>query len=132
MNGPTRYATGGTSMTFISPFCSAQLQAPDLAACVRLLLLAPALEECVVRAGLQEWMTRQVAQGGLQLPQAAPVLASTAVFGLLHLGAGWQQALAVLAPGLALALLYQRTHSWRWCALAHGAMNAFALSVCGL
>ena len=132
MNGSTRYAIGSKSMTLISHLCSAQLQAPDFGACVRLLLLAPALEECVMRAGLQEWMMRQVADSGMHVPQPAPVLASTAVFGLLHLGAGWQQALAVLAPGLALALLYQGTRSWRWCALAHGGMNAFAISVCGL
>jgi membrane protease YdiL (CAAX protease family) len=51
-------------------------------------------------------------------------------FGLLHIGSGWPHALAVTVPGLALALLYQRTRSWRWCALAHSAMNAFAISVC--
>ena len=132
MNGPTRYAIGSTSMTLISHLCGTQLQARDFGACARLLLLSPALEECVVRAGLQEWMTRRVAGGGMHVPQAAPVLASTVVFALLHLGAGWRQALVVLAPGLALALLYQGTRSWRWCALAHGGMNAFAMSVCGL
>ena len=101
------------------------LQAPDFSVCLRLLLLSPALEECVVRAGLQEWMAHR-------LPQAGAVLASAAVFALLHLGAGWQHALAVLAPGLALALLYQRSRSWTWCALAHSGMNAFAISVCEL
>ncbi|WP_373925005.1 JDVT-CTERM system glutamic-type intramembrane protease MrtJ [Duganella vulcania] len=121
-------------MSSITHFCSSQLQAPDLAVCLRLLLLSPALEECVVRAGLQEWMTRQLAasNGGLPLTRGGPVLVSTAVFGLLHIGSGWQHALAVLAPGLALALLYQRTRSWTWCALAHSGMNAFAISVCGL
>ncbi|WP_229211703.1 MULTISPECIES: JDVT-CTERM system glutamic-type intramembrane protease [unclassified Duganella] len=113
-------------MSSITHFCSTQLQAPDLAVCLRLLLLSPALEECVVRAGLQEWMTRQQ-----PLARSGPVLVSTAVFGLLHIGAGWQHALAVLAPGLALALLYQRSRSWTWCALAHSGMNAFAISVCG-
>ena len=88
----------------------------------------------MVRAGLQEWMTRQLAtrNGGLPLTKAGPVLVSAAVFGLLHIGSGWQQALAVLVPGLALALLYQRSRSWTWCALAHSGMNAFAISVCGL
>jgi membrane protease YdiL (CAAX protease family) len=92
-----------------------------------LLVLSPVVEEVVVRAGLQEWLMRRA-------PQAVtpPVLVSAATFGLLHLRAGWLHALAVVVPGLALALLYQRTRSWCWCAVAHSAMNAFAISVCGL
>jgi membrane protease YdiL (CAAX protease family) len=108
--------------------CSPQLQAPDIGVCLRLLLLSPALEECVVRAGLQEWLIRR------RPASASPVwsvLASAAVFGALHIGSGWPHALAVTVPGLALAMLYQRFRSWRWCALAHGGMNAFAISVCG-
>jgi membrane protease YdiL (CAAX protease family) len=92
-----------------------------------LLVLSPVLEEVVVRAGLQEWLMRRAPQA-----VASPVLVSAATFGLLHLRAGWLHALAVIVPGLALALLYQRTRSWRWCAVAHSAMNAFAISVCGL
>ena len=109
----------------ITEFCSPQLQAPDLVACLRLLVLSSALEEFVVRAGLQEWLIRRSSR-----PWPVPV--SAIAFGLLHLGSGWQHALAVTAPGLALALLYQYTRSWRWCALAHGAMNAFAISVCSI
>jgi membrane protease YdiL (CAAX protease family) len=92
-----------------------------------LLVLSPVLEEVVVRAGLQEWLMRRAPQA-----VAPPVLASAATFGLLHLRAGWLHALAVIVPGLVLALLYQRTRSWCWCAVAHSAMNAFAISVCGL
>nr|WP_315399799.1 JDVT-CTERM system glutamic-type intramembrane protease [uncultured Duganella sp.] len=107
--------------------CGAQLRAPDLEVCLRLLVLSPLLEECVVRAGLQEWLIRRRrhAPGWIM-----PVTLSTLAFGLLHLGSGWQAAVAVLPPGLALALLYQRTRRWWWCALAHGGMNAFAISVC--
>lgn len=107
--------------------CSPQLQAPTLGVCLRLLLLSPVLEECAIRAGWQEWLMRRPS-----LSPAWPVLLSAAVFSLLHLGSGWHAALAVLAPGLALALLYQRTRSWFWCALAHSAMNAFAISVCSI
>ena len=114
-------------MWLISEFCSPQLQAPDAGVCLRLLLLSPALEECVIRAGLQEWLIRREARTRLW-----PVPVSVIAFSLLHLGSGWPHALAVAAPGLALALLYQRTRSWRWCALAHSAMNAFAISVCSL
>jgi membrane protease YdiL (CAAX protease family) len=109
------------------------LQAPDIGVCLRLLLLSPALEECVVRAGLQEWLIRR-GSASASTSAAWPiwtVLASAAVFGALHIGSSWPHALAVTVPGLALAMLYQRTRSWRWCALAHSAMNAFAISVCG-
>jgi membrane protease YdiL (CAAX protease family) len=92
-----------------------------------LLVLSPVLEELVARAGLQEWLMRRAAPD-----KAWPVLASALAFGLLHLRSGWPHALAVTVPGLALALLYQRTRSWRWCACVHSAMNAFAISVCGL
>lgn len=102
---------------------SPQLQAPDAGAWLLLLLLSPALEECVIRAGLQEWLMRR---------NTPAVLISTIAFALLHLGSGWLHALAVSAPGLALALLYRSTRSWRWCALAHSVMNAFAISVCSL
>ena len=107
--------------------CGEQLRAPDLGVCLRLLVLSPLLEECVIRAGLQEWLIRSSSPA-----RAGPVLVSTAVFGLLHLGSGWQAAVTVLLPGLALALLYQRTRSWWWCALMHSVFNAIAISVCGL
>lgn len=111
--------------------CSPQLQAPDIGVCLRLLLLSPALEECVLRAGLQEWLIRSSLNAPVSPISAVwPVAASAAAFGLLHIASGWPHALAVTLPGLALALLYQRTRSWRWCALAHGGMNAFAISVC--
>ena len=104
--------------------CGAQLRAPDLGVCLRLLVLSPLLEECVVRAGLQEWLMRR------PWSRAWPVLVSTTAFGLLHLGSGWQAAVAVLLPGLALALLYQRTRNCWWCALMHSGFNSFAISVC--
>ena len=112
-------------MWLISELCGPQLQAPDAGAWLRLLLLSPALEEGVIRAGLQEWLMRRETR-----PTLWPVAVSVAAFSLLHLGSGWPHALAVAAPGLALALLYRRTRSWLWCALAHSAMNAFAISVC--
>lgn len=107
----------------IPELCSPQLQAPDAGVWLRLLLLSPVLEECVFRAGLQEWLIRR---------DTPSVLLSAGAFALLHLGSGWPHALAVAAPGLALALLYRRTRNWYGCALAHSAMNAFAISVCGL
>ncbi|MCS0629344.1 JDVT-CTERM system glutamic-type intramembrane protease [Telluria mixta] len=106
--------------------CTGQLVAPDAAALARLLLLAPVLEEWVVRAGLQEWLIRRTALALL------PVVVSAAAFALLHVGSGRHAAGLVLAPGLALALLYQHGRDWRWCALAHCGMNALALGGCAL
>jgi membrane protease YdiL (CAAX protease family) len=111
--------------------CTGQLVAPDAAAMVRLLLLAPLLEEWVVRAGLQEWLIRRGrlrgAHGGM-----APVALSTAAFGMLHLGSGWHAVLLVLVPGMAMAMLYQRSRDWRLCALLHCGFNALALGACVL
>ncbi|MCS0582929.1 JDVT-CTERM system glutamic-type intramembrane protease [Massilia pinisoli] len=108
--------------------CRGQVVAPDAAALVRLLLLAPVLEEWVVRAGLQEWLIR-CTDGRAR---AAPVALSAAAFALLHAGSGWRAVLSVLAPGLVLALLYQHRRDWRLCALAHCGMNALALGGCVL
>ncbi|MEO5932679.1 MAG: JDVT-CTERM system glutamic-type intramembrane protease [Duganella sp.] len=127
-------------MLFISPLlpmpwaadalCGAQLRAPGLDVRLLLLVLSPLLEECVIRAGLQEWLIRR-SRRERKHAWAWPVLVSTVAFGLLHLGSGWHAAVAVLAPGLALALLYQCTRRWWWCALVHSAFNAFAIAVCG-
>jgi|GEM_PF-740365 len=123
-----------------STFCTRQLMLPDAGVWFRLLLLAPLLEEWVVRAGLQEWLIVAIARApaaaptrwwsGMSVAPALPVLVSAAAFGLLHLGSGWPAALAVTAPGLVLALLYQRGRDWRWCALVHGLFNLFALTFC--
>lgn len=108
--------------------CRGQVVAPDAAALARLLLLAPVLEEWVVRAGLQEWLIRRTDGRA----RAASVALSAAAFALLHAGSGWRAVLLVLAPGLVLALLYQCRRDWRLCALAHCGMNALALGGCVL
>lgn len=114
-------------------FCTGQLLAPDVGAVVRLLLLAPLLEEWVVRAGLQEWLIQQgERQGGAGHTSAAPIVLSAAAFALLHVGSGWHAVLLVLAPGLVLAALYQRSRDWRLCALLHCGLNALAIGGCAL
>lgn len=118
-------------LSLVPAFCTRQLMLPDAGVWFRLLLLAPLLEEWVVRAGLQEWLIVAGARASAASPAPAmPVIVSAAAFGLLHLGSGWPAALAVTAPGLVLALLYQRGRDWRWCALVHGLFNLFALTVC--
>jgi membrane protease YdiL (CAAX protease family) len=117
------------AMTFLTLYdqavCTAQLRAPDAGTALRLLLMAPLLEEWVMRAGVQEYLATR----GPRWP-AWPPLASTLAFSLLHLGAGWQAALAVTVPGLALALLYQAARDWRICAAMHAAFNGMALLCC--
>lgn len=105
--------------------CGTQLLHPDPAIVLRLLLLAPLLEEWIVRAGLQAWLLQRS-------PPSAAVLASAAGFGALHLGAGAQAALLVFWPGLLMGLIYQSWRDWRLCAVAHALCNAFALAACNL
>ncbi|MCE3260984.1 MAG: family intrarane metalloprotease [Pseudoduganella sp.] len=103
--------------------CGTALLSPDLAAVLRLLVLAPLLEEWVVRAGLHAWL----------LPRAgAPlaILASAVAFSALHLHQGVLAAALVFGPGVAFGLAYQRWRDWRWCAVLHSAGNAWALSMC--
>lgn len=111
--------------------CTGQVLAPDFAALARLLLLAPLLEEWVVRAGLQEWLIRR-AQAGAVWGRLAPVAVSTLAFSLLHAGAGGMAVLRVMGPGLLMALVYQRSRDWRRCALLHCGLNALALAACNL
>ena len=87
--------------------CTGQVAVPDAAALARLLLLAPVLEEWVVRAGLQEWLIRR-GPGGGKHAAVGPVAWSAVAFGLLHLGSGWRAALLVAPPGLLVGLLVVR------------------------
>lgn len=114
-------------MLLSASVCGTQLLHPDPAIVLRLLLLAPLLEEWIVRAGLQEWLMRRYPGAG-----ALALLAPAAVFSLLHLGAGPANAAWVFVPGLALGLLYRRWRDWRLCALVHALFNLFALTACGL
>lgn len=104
--------------------CGPALVDHSAASLFRLLLLAPLLEEWIVRAGLQEWLMRRNGHAAVVL--GAPALA----FGLLHAASGWLAMVAVLLPGLAFGLVYRRWRDWRLCALVHTLCNGFALSFC--
>lgn len=137
-----------TALLALPALCGAPLMKTDPATLLRLLLLAPLLEEWIVRAGLQEWLMRRSASpavaggagtaGGLALQLSTllsallPVLIPAACFSLLHVGAGWGAAAAVFLPGLALGLLYRRWRDWRLCAAAHALCNGYALAFCNL
>lgn len=123
-----------TTLLLLPALCGPSLLKTDPATLLRLLVLAPLLEEWIVRAGPQEWLMRRVAASGagpaaLLAPMAA-VLVPAVCFSLLHLGAGWFAAAAVFPPGLALGLLYWRWRDWRLCAAAHALCNGFALIFC--
>lgn len=107
--------------------CGPALSAPALADLLRLLILAPLLEEWIVRAGLHAWLLQRPALAAGRL--GAPLLAAAA-FSALHLGSGWQAGALVFGPGLALGLVYQRWRDWRLCALLHALFNAAAVGVC--
>ncbi|MES2041052.1 MAG: JDVT-CTERM system glutamic-type intramembrane protease [Pseudomonadota bacterium] len=96
---------------------------------LRLLLLAPVLEELVVRAGLQQYLTGRFYQSG-SYAKLMPVLLSATAFSVLHAASGWAVVSAVFLPGLLLAMMYQATRDWRLCALTHAAFNGMALGVC--
>jgi uncharacterized protein len=103
--------------------CGPSLLQQDMGTLFRLLLLAPLLEEWIVRAGLQAWLLHRMAP-------APALLASTAAFSALHLGAGPLAAGLVFGPGLLMGWTYQHSRDWRLCAALHGLCNAFAMIFC--
>ncbi len=122
-------------MNLISPLfvqqamCGNQVWSVDMATLLRLLLLAPVLEELVVRAGLQQYLIDRFYEPG-KSAKLMPVLLSATAFSSLHLASGWTVVSAVFLPGLLLAMLYQATRDWRLCALTHAVFNGMALGVC--
>lgn len=104
--------------------CGPALLDHSAASLFRLLLLAPLLEEWIVRAGLQESLLRRRCHALHFL--GAPALA----FSLLHAASGWQAMAAVFLPGLAFGLVYRRWRDWRLCAFAHALCNGAALGMC--
>lgn len=115
-------------MQITSYLCGAGLRhagLPELPDLLRLLLLAPLLEEWIVRAGVQRSL---LLRGWRAIPAAS---VSAMVFSLLHAASGPFAMAMVLAPGIALACVYQRWRDWRLCALIHSLMNGFAMTICG-
>jgi membrane protease YdiL (CAAX protease family) len=83
-----------------------------------LLVFAPAVEELLFRAGMQETLLRR----GLR-PLAANLMATLA-FALLHgLLRSWPLALAVVLPSLALGRVYQANRRLAPVVALHAAMN---------
>jgi uncharacterized protein len=90
---------------------------------VLLLLIAPVFEEYVLRAGLHRQMSGLISSKWLRLGLVA------IVFGAIHLPRGLAICLAVLPTGLLLGWLYEKSLSWRQCAIVHSALNGIWLAV---
>lgn len=110
-------------------FCRGDVRDGGAAALLRLLVLAPLLEEWIVRAGVQEYLMRRGARPSL-LRFFLQLLLPALFFSALHWRAGAQVAVQVFLPGLAFGLLYRAVRDWRACALAHALSNAAALAYC--
>lgn len=104
--------------------CGPSLIDHSAATLFRLLLLAPLLEEWIIRAGVQEWLMQRKRKAALVL--GLPALA----FSALHAASGWQAMAAVLLPGLAFGWIYLRWRDWRLCALVHALCNGVAMGFC--
>jgi membrane protease YdiL (CAAX protease family) len=93
-----------------------------------LLILAPAVEEIVFRAGLQEALMRRAST--VRFANVLTALAFAAAH--LALRPGWIAALTLL-PALACGALYRRTRRILPCIVLHALLNAaWVLGVAGL
>jgi uncharacterized protein len=90
---------------------------------VLLLLIAPVFEEYVLRAGLHSRMSGLVRAKWLRVGLVA------VAFGAIHLPRGWVLAIGVIPAGVLLGWVYERSISWRQCALLHSALNGVWLLV---
>lgn len=112
-------------------FCGGDLRSHGAETLLRLLILAPLIEEWIVRAGLQEWLMRRSSPPGWHGGVSSVVLPAL-FFSLLHARAGELAVAQVFLPGVALGLIYQGKRDWRLCALVHAFFNGFALGICAL
>jgi membrane protease YdiL (CAAX protease family) len=109
--------------------CPANIQAIVSMDWIRLLVIAPVLEECVFRLGVQHYLIHRretQSKGDAWLA----VCLSTLLFSLMHVAQGWIAVCAVFLPGLALAFLYQFKRSYLLCVLTHSFFNGALLLVC--
>lgn len=95
------------------------------AALLKLLVIAPAVEEAFFRGVVQATLLGRT--DALGRPVAANLITAL-LFGAAHLlAAPALHAAAVVLPALAIGALYQRQRSIAACALAHAAFNTFYL-----
>jgi membrane protease YdiL (CAAX protease family) len=116
-------------------FCGGDLRHAGAATLLRLLIVAPLLEEWIVRAGVQEWLMRRAPAGApvrRWRDDATVIVLAALFFSLLHARAGFVAASQVFWPGLVLGALYRQYRDWRSCALLHAIFNGMALGACAV
>ncbi|MDD0838089.1 CPBP family glutamic-type intramembrane protease [Curvibacter sp. HBC61] len=110
-----------------------RLALPDLGSAVVALLIAPLLEEWVLRSGLQQGLSQLGSPGTGQGPRYAggpglAVAVSTVAFALIHLDevswTAWVRCLPWLLPGLVLALVWCWRQRLSDCVAMHAYFNA--------
>jgi uncharacterized protein len=90
---------------------------------ILLLFIAPVFEEFVVRAGIQAGLSAK--KWGL----SNRILLCALIFAAMHALRSWQLALAVLPVAVLLGYVYEKSGSWRICAVAHAVMNGIWITV---
>lgn len=112
-------------LTALAAACAggALLRAPDTAYALKLLVLAPLIEESFFRGVLQRVLLAWAETRG-----RSPLIANAATalaFGAVHLvHASPAHALSVVAPALAIGVVYERTRALAPCIALHAAFNA--------
>ena len=98
-----------------------------------LVLLAPLLEEWVIRAGLQECWLQRASRPHVPLASRArlgSVLIASLAFCALHASRGSSTVLMVAPVSLLIGTVYARTRSWLACACLHAAGNLAVWASC--
>jgi hypothetical protein len=108
------------------------------------ILIAPVLEEFVMRAGLHQALIHGHSQSGKGTSSQVGVGSSiafllshpwsrlglvAALFGLLHWSRSPWLALAVIPAGLLIGWIFERSRSWKRCALVHAGLNATWIAI---
>lgn len=94
-----------------------------------LLVLAPLVEEWVIRAGLQEALLQRAAPPASRA-RLGSVLLSSLAFCALHASRGWGTALMVAPVSLLIGTVYARRRNWLACACLHATGNLAAWAAC--
>jgi uncharacterized protein len=95
-----------------------------------MLLIAPVLEEYVLRDGLQTALFHRLNNNRPSVASRLAIIVSALTFATFHMQHGFVAAVSVVPPALVIGALYQRTRSWRSCALVHAMFNSIALMSC--
>lgn len=130
MTSVTAPRSAGSALLYaLAAACAggALLRAPDAVLALKLLLLAPLIEELFFRAVVQRRLLAWL-EGRGRSPSIATATTALA-FGAAHLvHASPLHALAVIAPAWAIGCVYERTRALAPCIALHAVFNAFWLT----